>query len=317
MIFTAVIISTAPRVLATCDFTTQKDTLNRLDVGGSTIYTYYSSHITGEGDRINEIMGEDISQEEMIAKIQAFLDEPQAAQRISEDRAQVQRIVNAARGGGIQWIGIEASPEEMGNDPNLSQKIAEYNSVRNAFSYIIDDPNQLEEMLHMYFDPQTIARASHPEVFANIPVVPLDNKEQKDRAFGYLEQLDNGLSQLYALENSGQLSREEAQGFFDYQWSSLEGGERLSDEAISSYAGRFENPDVQRIIRRNLETVNSIFDSSAARSLLAAGRAIDQTGNGLILFGSGHGEQIDGELRRHCLSLSGGSAPVGGGGVQD
>ncbi len=291
---------TSTKVSANCDFTNLDSTHRSINVGGSTITTYYSSHLLGEDEAINKILEAATTTEEMRDGLLEYLARPEIAEKVLSEQSESTSLIQAARNGSVDWIGIEASPEEIARGSSFEELIASYSGLRQSFSEILNQ-EQLDQIMHLYFPAHIIARAKDPEAFRSIRPVGLDDDAQKALGYELLARIENTKPEMIDLILAGQLSQEDALAFLSYQWTAVERFSPFTEDEINSYMSSFENERVREIFTQNLNSINGFLATADERSLTAARRAIAESGNGLIIFGSAHGPLIDQELRRLCL----------------
>ena len=320
-IFYIVGLSNCPSVFAqpeTCIFSDYEiEGVEIGQIGDRQIYTLFTSHLTNEDDEYFDLV-KSRNLEDVVGPLNQLIDKHQEI--IQSEQADAQKTLELLESGKIDWIGIEArnkytSYSDMTdnnylNDQALLPMASRYSRHRNITNRLLNhlpewNANKTDQLLSLIYHAYTIVRANHPEIFRRVRVYPLEDKDQEDNES--TSQLDNFLYWAGVLEKDTHITPFQHSRIVLFINNHFLPKPRLISrnvfkallDGLRIDINHIEYLDMLRVAHNNL--VSSILsrDATAVQSILQL------PGNGLILFGIGHGPGIKQGLIEACQNGNG------------
>ena len=288
----------------TCDFNQYSGDIRLGVINDDQIYTLFTTHITPEqiDAAISAITTRNLR--DRINRLNKALTRYKAT--IQSEQSDVQQIIGLLESQQIDWIGIEASPEDLQRTSLADLKSVyrdDRNSLNNLNFHSQWDQDKADQILYLSFPIIVIAYAQNPEIFHGIKIIPLENNEQRRKAIELKLQIKNQEDILIDFIHTGLITSSQFQtikAFFK---------DRLNNVTQSNSSSEIESL-LANLQEESRTTVNTYLDRSREFGLLIEERSqamaasiSQQSGNGLVIGGYSHASSIEEYLTATCQPL--------------
>ena len=299
-----------------CYFRPYSEGIRVANINGRQIYTIFGSHSSKEKkiDAMSELFLSDDGQVlGRTSSFNRFLSENWGT--ISAVRATYRRLTSLLGSEQIDWIGVEDHPDAINR--GLDQLNASYTTFRSRLSSLYTE-TQTNDLLYLLYPSWAMAAFDFPNAFKTVKIVPLEDKELHDEAGQLLSQLLDLAQSLLDLDLDSLDSLDiMQQTVFMSLMSSMNSliDHLLNQSEITNPTKDIEqildimdlNLDFDPIITSKFEEVveglNNWVRNMIARDNFAVQKVNQTEGNGIIIRGSLHRENIETglELTQPCL----------------
>ncbi len=283
-------------------------------IGDRQIYTLFTEHPFTEDREVHEIL-ESHEPEDAVAPLNQIIEKYQAI--IESEQSDAEKILELAKSGKIDWIGIEAgnrytsytnATDNHLNDRDFLQYSLNYldnlDSIGMRFNHLPDwDASKTDQLLFLLHPARAIVRANHPGVFRRVRLYPLEDRNliietiTQLNSFFYWKELVKKDVHVTPYQHSQIISfindhisppRSISRNVFEdlLEWL------RIRSEAL-------RNIRRLRVINNNIVSLILKRDEAVVQSIL------ELPGNGLITFGTAHGPGIKQGLITACQNGNG------------
>ncbi len=274
-------------------------------INGHQIYTLFTRHVsTQEADDAKSFM-ETNTLSAVVHVLNATIDKHQM--KIQSEHSKVQQIIELLESETIDWVGIEAAPEDL-QRTSLATLVSVYRNDRNSLNNFNIHPqwdqNKTDKILHLLFPSIVIAYAQNSAIFQGVRIVPLENHEQRAEGFE-IESRINAQKNILAdflhtrLITLSQFQTIEA-FFLDRLYNIIKSNSNSEIESILESL----QEEARVAVNTYLDQINEFVHLKEKRSQTAAISISQQSGNGLVIMGPSHAKDIEEYLTASCQTIS-------------
>ena len=289
------------QVKGTCDFHPYSDDIRLGIINDRQIYTLFTRH---NSNRVisHLIYAMDATpKEQAIRELNAALEIYQP--RVQSEQSDVRQIIELIESQQIDWIGIEASQRELQSTP-LTEQMSIHSEDKAFLDTFASDPqwdhNKTDQVLSLLYPTIVIAHAQKPEAFHEIRVIPLENNEQKREALAKTSQITRQKNVLIHLFHRRLITPHQFQTINTFF------SNRLNNVITSNSSREMESllaslqEEARIAVNTYIDQINEFVSLNEERSHTAAISISRQSGNGLVIMGSTHGNTIEEDLKITC-----------------
>ena len=293
-IFYMVNLLVCPSVLAQTEVCTFSDSeiegVEVGQIGDRQIYTLFTAHLLNQSSEAMRIVDTQTSVESVVSLIGLI---QKYQERITSEQFDAQRITRLAELGKIDWIGIEHSKADT---TYVDDQIGNYLYDRDIFNMVYGsligsgwDVNKTDQLLFLLHPAEIIARAIHPEAFHGVEIYPLEDEDLKQQANDALSERNDSLALIYNDVTDFQYA-----AILIFMNGMVDEGLPISERGLEIILDTIELPggptQTYLNIRRLIRAYNNIISLSPRRDAAIVQSVLDLPGNGLLLFGTNHGQ---------------------------
>ena len=291
------------QVKGTCDFNQYSNDIHLGTINGDQIYTLFTTHATQEHTNaaISAMTTTNVRERDRINRLNDILNRyPMVIQSGQSDVTQIIGLLESQQ---IDWIGIEASPEDLQRTPLAKLKSVyrdDRNSLNNLSSHPQWDQDKADRIPYLLFPTIVIAHAQHQELFHGIKIIPLENNEQKIKALDLELQIRNQKDILIDFIHTGLITSSQFQtikAFFTDRRNNVI--QSNSNSEIESLLADLQE-EARNAVNIYLSLINEFVHSKEERSQTMAATISQQSGNGLVIAGYSHASSIEEYLTATC-----------------
>ena len=281
------------------------DGVEEIRIGDRRIYTLFTPHMGNlDKEPIFSIIRTSLSEIERNTLLREHI--LKILTLIRSEQADVSKMTSLARMEQIDWLGIERSPRDVEGVGATANLIQGYRTTRELFLrvfYLSPSPSielSAPNVLSIIYDPYIIFLANTPE--HNIQVVPLEDDILRSEGANILNNFGYWID---IIAKNPDLTDEDFSAFTSFM-----------DDYEKLYASQFTFFDlpyleefldrlgveehIRPAMRMLFMVTNEMWQSVTKRDELVVQSILNQTGNGLILFGTGHSKGIQQGLITAC-----------------
>ena len=303
-----------------CTFSKHSGDIRVANISGAKVYTLFSTHIM-ENDWEEVLQTFSLPPNQAVAHLNGIL--KRKKETIESEESDANQIIDLVKKGEVRWVGVEATPGEL-NRLGPEVQVEDYLDMEKIFNQYVGhikgwDQQKTNQILHLMYSPHIIARAkarmTPPDVFKQIPTIPIDDEKSKKESLDVMRKRDQSIDYLASLyvKEGGLCHRDQSQR---PSWcSSLTSFVKTEDlfkikRIPNSKLTRFfnqteiENEEVKENIITLVESTNKFLDLSDKRDEMAASVILKQSGHGLVTMGLAHGPGVENRLTAACKNGS-------------
>ena len=297
-----------------CYFRPYSGDIRVADINGRQIYALFSSHLSkeemyGATDAINLIkgLGSTITAQEYTDNLHSFLDKH--ADKITSEKSDFHQLSQLLSSKQIDWVGVEAM------ESLLNFQIQRYldhkgvlNIIEENFSIWWNQQNT-EDILYIISPVFVkIVAEEYTSVLGKPRIVALEdtNIHEASSLVGVeLNRLEDRINSSLLNTKDGMSPQQQNfwiivdNLFYDFvsnrhQYNSQE----LKEEGFNLFEN---NPNMIELIRDWFDVLDDFSASNLERDIFAVDTVLSQSGNGVVLRGIGHQENMENRLTKACL----------------
>ena len=263
-------------------------------IGDRKIYTLFTTHLYNEPDTVFVITNF-YRPTNAVVLLNQLIERNQ--ERIASERSDVQKITELAESGQVDWIGIENFKT---NTSAAFTYLENRTRLNKTFNHLPEwDPSKTDQLLLLVFHADTIAYATHPEVFRGIRKYPLEDESLMIETSHLTISAANWDRAIKRNNHMTDAQLLEMRSFIEQ--SMVSNFRLVTKSEFEDLLDRIEVPKEARIhIRRFRRIHNEIISIALKRDEVIVQSILDIPGNGLILFGTTHGPGIKQGLTTAC-----------------
>ena len=287
-----------------CYFRPYSGDIRVADINGRQIYTLFSTHLLNESERFHTALDSAIDISEAITIQREFLF--RNVNTINSEKSDFRQISSLLTSRKIDWIGIEQYPNKEATEGSVQmyrQFKETVNLLHNMVPSSIWNQEDTDDLLYALFPTEIKLLAEYPNDIVldgtnGIKVVSLEDKD----VFLRIRELDTAIKHRETLL----LNYEEGNVFIDFILAYIEedtlsliNSQHLVEEFLKSQ--RVENPEIIGEIEAYVDAWNEEIIGHQERDEFVVDSILAQEGNGVVLRGSAHQENVESGLTKACL----------------
>ena len=305
MIFFTIVFFTSNAFGYSCYFRPYSGDIRVADINGRQIYTLFTTHLFCEYKEFHNILDLDIDILEKVVLWYNFLRE--YADTIDSERSDFQQVSSllTSQRIDIEWIGVEYPPMVIKERVQLYQYTRE---TLNLYGNIgLWNQQKTDDMLYLLHPVWVKFLAEYPNDVVldgkgRVRVIPLENKDSHMRAQELVESSIQRNEEIFYNMN---ITDEQRDAFFGFINAHHEKEPFLSinSQELEDFfrIHRIENPEAIRELRDYVDLENEFKAANQERDVFVVKSILDQEGNGIVLRGSAHQENVESGLTQACL----------------
>ena len=265
-------------------------------IGDRKIYTLFTDHLTNESNMVYTILRTH-TPVESVGPLNQLIERYQ--ERIASEQSDLQKIIELARSGKIDWIGVELDRTNTSYPENRTKAYLDYLGTLSLFLNSLHGwhPSKTDQLLSLMYPAVIIARAVRSNTFRNIRIHPLEDSYLK------IESVDRRRDVHYWEE----LVKKDPRVTFDQYLaitslieSTMTFELRLiTDSEIEDLLDQLEVAEESRMnMKMFVKAHNDVISVALRRDLAVVQSILDLPDNGLLLFGTAHRNGIQQGLVR-------------------
>ena len=292
-----------------CYFRPYSGDIRVADINGRQIYTLFTPHIFTERQRFHAAYSFAVAIRDVNAVMslmqQALVSYADTTNSEKSDFRQISLLLDSQK---IDWIGIEYFP----NTQRIENEMQEYQLAKETFNLysILPGWNQenTDDLLYALYYVEVRLLVEHPGVVldgSGTRITPLEDRDLHSAA----EEIFTALGEsrdILRIDNVDSIIDEQKSAFFNFidTHEEKEGLLSLIDsrelEEFFTSSG-IEDSELIRRIRDYVDLRNENTIAQQERDKFVVDSILVQEGNGLVLRGSAHQENVEGGLTQACL----------------
>ena len=285
--------------------------MDSISINERKIYTLFTPHLSSDlQNRVYYLT--DIYEKDYIGTIQ-FINNLKTLlwnnkDFIKGEYLETAEIIDLVEMKTINWIGVEASQEEIHMLPSVDEILKTKNFFEkfetNLYSNYLFDiaewrTHHTHDILYLLFPSYLIAQTQHRKPFK---IIPLEDSELKKKQLEWLNKHRSVASNLQDLTSQFKYDQiDELVTRLNYLFSSTnfeEVSQQQLDDLLKNYPHL--NEQIVRTIHQLLPIHNQLVFWANRRDEFVADMAFHMKGNGLILMGGSHGRGVKRILAEKC-----------------
>ncbi len=286
-----------------CWFLPYSGDIRVADINGRQVYTLFTPHLVNEPEELNNILNLDIDPNEGLIVLYRFLDKNKDT--IDFERSEFQQITSLLTSQEIDWIGVESNPKGI---QATEQKAQNYQTAKESFNSVGPwNQETTDDLLYLLHSVWIRLLTEYPNDIVldganGIKVIPLEDQNlgmrRVELTIIFNQRFDEVLYDTHiTVEQQNALN---TFLFNDHMPFDLVES-LLLEEFFKTH--RIENPELIEKIRVAVDSLNEKIIIDQKRDEFVVQEILKQEGNGLVLRGSTHQENVEGGLTQACLDI--------------
>ncbi len=282
-----------------CQFLSYSEDIKMVDINGRQIYILFGSHSKGKADEFQDILN---SGTDIIEKTNRFMDN--YSSRINSERSDFQQITSLLTSQEIDWVGVEYYP----NLQTIERVVQSYQNTKESFNQISNglwNPEKTDDLLYLLYPFWLRFLTEHlSDAVLNrrIRIIPLENETLYTRA-GTLTMIAQ-LSIKFIHDNIN-LTGPQTSALVDFLSNPISDTSILIDSSDTEDFFKthgIEDPETRNKIRTYIDLLNETITAHQERDEFVVQKILRQEGNGIVLRGSAHQQNVESGLTQVCLN---------------
>ena len=265
------------------------------------IYTFFTPHLFHEPTEIDKILKSTGGTKIVADKLREYLH--QKSDKVKLQKKNVSTIVRLlSEKPSVKWMGLEISKtpiQQEGYMQYIERKVKVYFYWKRELPARFQlDLKETDNLLHLIFYDFIIALATHPELFRNIQFVPLEKASFHAVSIEQISRIEQTRQRINA--KTGHIndrSVQKIERLIRRFWSP---SEQVSPSQIQSALDKIKDPELNQLFKDHFSNLNQFMENVMKRSEAMALTAGKQSGEGLIIVGSGHRKKVTAKLLSLC-----------------
>jgi hypothetical protein len=198
----------------------------------------------------------------------------------------------------VKWVGIEEGPAEF---HNYHYKVIEnIKDLQNQLTGAGVDRKATREFLILYFGPVRYLRATEPELFENVSVIPIEDDKLLSRSRFLGQQMDNQLELVLDLDTISGMGIADYQALRTLQDKTEAESRAPNKTEIAEFTARVKRKRTQKPVEQFFKSAASFHAISNLRDLAAARNILRQSESGVVTMGGAHERGVGDDLLNLC-----------------
>ena len=321
-----------------CVFETHSRGIEVAHIGDRQIYTLFANHLGEEEwievlDAFRSYNNYHSTQAQLLLNLNSIIEQHQTM--IESEQSDMRKITRLLKSEQISWVGIEQSPEDF---YDIDEMTLSYLKLKQELYDIYDSGlvnyQGTNQIFFLGFNALTITYANNPEIFNRVQIVPLEDsilRKQTERMLLERDQIldhispfiDQGIIKLFSMSElvsmmsadntTRYISNREFEDFLleTFETQKIETQTIINGIPVPVQAGPMPirtpptpaQAEAQMLLRSFIDKHHEFINPNSiqkSRNQKVVQSVLNQSGNGLIIFGTNHEQGIKEGLTTAC-----------------
>jgi len=287
----------------TC-LTEREGRVDKISLPNKIIYADFDRHLLNEHEQIFQAI--DAGRDHVQDKLRQLFAQQKIHTKLAIQRSRRESLSGLLANKKIQWIGLEASQEEM---KILRNRVADAKEMSGLLDMLNISGTLRDNVMDLMFDAHTLIELKNPELMKDVRVEPLEGPAKKlsMRATKAMSESMEMMKRI-ALQPSFSGDLEATLNVFDLGKKILGDFKAAGADEIARAVKSVKSPEMEPYVKAYLEAHNEVYRVALIRDVEMADRAVALEGNGYMAIGGKHGPGMKSRIGAACAQNSTGGA---------